>query len=170
MTVYLSSVLIIIIEVKSFLNWALIPLFFLLTLLTVSHCLSPHPGLSSFLLHSLSLTILPPFAIAPLCYSSPLSPLQHCSPHISFSPFPPPLSLLSSFLGLVILTCWLKKTQWQAPENSPIFLPPVRYTFWSICVSVCVCVCVRERWLTLEKAKLPPPLQPPHCLWALLKG
>lgn len=36
---------------------------------------------------------------------------------------------------------------------------------------VCVCVCVSdEQWLTLEKAKLPPPLQAPLCLWALLKG
>lgn len=97
MALYLLSVLIIIIEAKSFWKCALIPIFFLLTQLTVSHRLSPHLCLSSFLLHSLSPVILPPLAIALLSYSSPSSHLQHYFPHVFFSLFSFPfIPLLSS--------------------------------------------------------------------------
>lgn len=82
-----------------------------------------------------------------------------------------------SFPFSVILTCWLKEKNHcgKHQKTDQSFCLQTDYTL--ACVRVCVRVhvsvrvCVSyEQWLTLEKAKLPPPLQTPLCLWALLKG
>lgn len=130
--------------------------------------LSPHSSISCFSPHS-SPTVLFPFAIAWLCYSSPLSLLKYCFSHLfhfSFSLLFLSLPLLCHcFLGLIMLICWLgKKKSWQTPKNNPIF-------FASRQTLKCVCAYVHmscKRWLTLEKAKFLTPFQPPHC--ALLEG
>lgn len=166
MTVCLSSMIIIIIGAKSCWNWALLPLFLLHTLLPIhtvfplmlichpfcSTVSSPQYCLPSQLLH---------FVIHPLYLSSNIA-LFIFFPCLFFPLlFSPPLS---SFLGLVILTCWLKENIVTSTRKQPnLFASSQTHYFKFKCVSC-------KQWLTLEKAKLPPPPQPPHCLWALLKG
>lgn len=101
-TVHLSRVLVVIIETKSFCNWAHSP--FLSS--ARSHCLSPY---HLVIAHPFCSIVSPQYCLWQFCHfvTHPLYPLfQHCPQHISF-PFSP--LLRTSFLGLVVLTCWLKK-------------------------------------------------------------
>lgn len=128
-----------------------------------SHCLSTLPNLSSFFAPQ-SHNTASPRNCSTLLLIIFISPIALLSTYLSFPFFSP---LLSSFLGLVILTCWLKRKCSDKDQKTAQCFCLQSDTLFQ--VSLCVRVSCK-RWLTLEKAKLPPPFQPPHCLWGLLKG
>lgn len=138
--------------------------------------LSPHSSISCFSPLS-SPTVLFPFAIAWLSYSSPLSLLKYCSSHLFhfsfsfFSVLASPLSLFPRLDHVNMLAGEKNGDRHQKITQFLFFYFFCLETDTRVCARACVCMRVHmscKRWLTLEKANFLTPFQPPHC--ALLEG